>query len=423
MTVLEAVVLRAVRDARFDRVLDFGEGNENATGPVTPKPIARTPHVAVAVIQLDRRGRAVACANVLLSPDYPDGRVVPVTLDRGAARVRFRRWDIARWNRGDAAPFAPSDDIVPGRERAPLEFMAPYPASLFKLLIAYFVLRQADDGAWTLETPHTFSVPNEADETRPIRAWLDPMITESNNRATQALLQLLHRRGLVDAMHEEFRALGLATLQIHGTRAEDGRGWQTDRIHMTAFDTARLLLLIDGPPGVLWRTPEGQRVTARRLSKRSRAYLKQLLAEQGLNEALSTANLAGVPNVRPGIPSRIAPRWIDPKNGAVVVDGVNFGVDVRAGNAAAEVTFAHKTGLTYNYGSDAGIVASLPGKPFRRYLVAFLSNLGYRYVDEVFAGRTRGPWADPVSPIAYTQRIPALGKAIDDALRAALSLR
>jgi hypothetical protein len=243
------------------------------------------------------------------------------------------------------------------------------------------------------------------------------MITQSDNRSTQALLQLLHRTSHIETMNREFRDLGLGTLQINGTRVEDGRNWQTDRIHMTAFDTARLLLLIEGPSGDLWRAPDGRAVTAQFLSDSSRGVLKQLLLEQGLNEALTTANLAGVRHVRPGIPSQIAARWINPTNGTVVVDGVNFGADVRASNAVAEVTFAHKTGLTYNYGSDAGIVTSLPGKPFRRYLIAFFSNVGYRYVDEVFADRTRGPYADPVSPISYTQRIPALGKAIDDALR------
>jgi hypothetical protein len=73
--------------------------------------------------------------------------------------------------------------------------------------------------------------------------------------------------------------------------------------------------------------------------------------------------------------------------------------------------------LTYNYASDAGIVRSLPDKPFRRYIIAILANLGYRYVDEVFADREQSPYADPDMPIAYTQRIPALGRAIDDAVR------
>ena len=430
---LEAAVLRAVRDARFDRVLDFGPANEDATEPGLPKTIAHVPNIDVAVIQLDAQGKVVSCANVLLSRDYPEGLIVPIGLNQGAASVRYRRWDIERWNGsvfkpGESTPvtmkgwtnhppLTDDDDIVPGRKNASVQFMAPYPASLFKLLVAFHVMRMVDSGPLTLDTPYTLSVLNKKDETRPVRAWLDPMITESDNRATQALLQLLHRHSRIETMNREFRELGLETLQINGTRAEDGRNWQTDRIHMTAFDTARLLLLIEGPPSELWRAPGGRAVTAGFLSESSRAFLKKLLAEQGLNEALSTANLAGVRHVRPGIPSQISARWINLTNGVVVVDGVNFGVDVRASNLLAEVSFAHKTGLTYNYASDAGIVTSLPGKPFRRYIIAFLSNLGYRFVDEAFADRSRGPYLDPVSPISYTQRIPALAKAIDDVIR------
>ncbi len=430
---LETAVLRAVREARFDRVLDFGAANEDAKKPSLPKIIAHVPNVDVAVIQLNPQGQVLACANILLSRDYPEGLIVPVSLNHGASSVRFRRWDISRWNGGEFASgesvplrvkgwtnhpsLTDDDDILPGRTNASFQFMAPYPASLFKLLIAFHTMRLVDSGSLTLDTPVTFSAPNAKDETRTVRAWLDPMITASDNRATQALLQWLHRNLSIQVMNREYRDLGLETLQINGTRAEDGRNWQTDRIHMTAFDTARLLLLIEGPPNELWRTPDGRAVTSGYINQSSRAYLKQLLAEQGLNEALSTANLAGVPNVRPGIPAMIAARWIHPTNGIVAVDGVNFGVDVRASNGKAEVIFAHKTGLTYNYASDAGIVTSLPGRPFRRYIISFLSNLGYRYVDEAFAHRTRGPYGDPVSPISYTQRIPALAKAIDDAIR------
>src|ERR1035437_6583260 len=185
---------------------------------------------------------------------------------------------------------------------------------------------------------------------------------------------------------------------------------------MTAFDVARLFWIIDGGPGECWRGANGQPVTAKRLSDSARAFLKKLLSEQGLNEALTTANFPGAKNVQPGIPSRVAERWINPTNGHVGVAGEDFGVDIRALNPQAEVSFAHKTGLTFNYGSDAGIVTSLPGKPFRHYVIAFLGNLGNRCADEVFAARTTFPAFDEISPVAYTQRIPALGKAIDDVL-------
>lgn len=430
---LESAVLHAVREQHFERIIDFGPNNEDRAIPAgSARPIAHTPNVDVAVIQLDTRGRVVACANVLLSRDYPDGVIVPVTMDSGAAAVRFRRWDIDRWNGGkfvaesnapvelkgwtNNPPLTAADDIVPGREDAKHQFMAPYPASLFKVLVAFQTMRMVDAGMVSLDSTYAYTLPGKPDEARPLRDWLDPMITVSDNHATRALLQMLHKHGRMEVLNRELSELGLGTLQVNGTRAEDGYGWQVGGIHMTAFDTARLFLLIEGPPGELWKRPDGAVVTADYLSLKSRAYLKRLLLEQGLNEALSTANLAGVPNVRPGIPSKIAERWINPTNGIVNAHGINYGVDVRASNARAEVTFAHKTGLTYNYASDAGIVNSLPGQPFRRYIIAFLGNVGYRYTDEVFAGRTRGPYADDVSPISYTQRVPALGKALDDAV-------
>jgi len=430
---LEKALLDAVREARFDRLIDFGPANEDRDlKPGSARPIAFMPNVDVAVIQLDAAGRAVACANVLLSRDYPAGVIVPVDVHRGAAAVRFRRWDIERWNGGafdpgaaqtkqpkgwtNHPPLTEADDLVPGRTGAPLQFMAPYPASLFKLMIAFHILRLVDAGELSLATEIAYHSAAGKPETRSLRAWLEAMITVSDNTATKALIQKLHQLNRVDSLNREFRSLGLGTLQLNGTRATDGYGWGPGQIHMTAFDTARLLWLIEGPAGELWRGAEGQPITAKFLSAETRAVLKQLLLEQGLNEALSTANLAGAPNVQPGIPSVIARRWINRTNGVVVAGGVDFGRDVRPGQAQAEVTFAHKTGLTYNYASDAGIVTSLPGKPFRRYLIAFLANTGYRYTDEVFADRARGPYADATSPISYTQRIPALGRAIDAAV-------
>jgi hypothetical protein len=258
---------------------------------------------------------------------------------------------------------------------------------------------------------------------------MDPSITYSDNTSTQALLQLLHQRKEVEAMNANFQRLGLATLQVNGTNPVTGGDWQPGKIHMTAMDTARLMWLIEGAPKnhTLWRSPKGDPITSAELSPESRAYLKDLLAQQGFNEALSTSNfgtyqrgaqMIGPANTRPGIPSVVPNRWINPADGTVTVDGVPYGQDVRSYNAkVAEVRFAHKTGLTYNYGSDAGIVESLPGKPERHYIIAYLSNLGYRYVDDVFADRKSYPLFDPVGGIAYTQKIPALGKTIDDGFR------
>ena len=437
-TPLESQLLSTMRAAQFDAVIDYGPYNEACPGksfcPFPALTIAHMPNVDVAIIQLDSSGRLIDRANVMLSRAYPSGLIVPLDPDGGASSVRFLRWDIARWDGGtfsdsngkqltvkgwtDNPPLTDADDIVPGRQSAPFQFMAPYPASLFKLMVAYRVMRLVDMGVTTLDMPYTYSPDKndkKKDETRLVRDWMDPMITFSDNHSARAMVKMLWDLNQIDAMHAEFRELGLGTLQLNGTNPDTGGFWLPGLIHMTAYDTARLLWIIAGGSGTLWRRPDGKRVTSAELSASSRAYLKSLLDDQGFNEALTTSNFCGAPNTRPGIPSLVPMRWIN-ADGTVTVDGINYGADVRPCNAAAKVAFAHKTGLTFNYGADAGIVESLPGQPNRRYIIAFFANLGYRYTDPVFATRMTLPCNDPVGPICYTQRIPVLGKANDDAL-------
>lgn len=406
---LEQSLLAAVRDTGFDQVLDFKRGGAR---------IAHAPYVDVAVIELDARSRPTAAANVLLSRDYPAGAIVPIDVETlGTTAVRYTAWNLDRWDSG-AHEALPTEALVPGRDKAPLRFMAPYPASLFKLLIAFRVLRWVDQGQLTLDQPWRFLRDTEDKGTRPIRDWLEPMVTESDNTATEALVKLLHEQGAMAGLNAELAALGLDTLQIHGTSPVTGRSWNPGQIHMTALDTARLLLLIEGGPGVLWRTASGREVTAKELSGPSRAHLQSLLAEQALHEALSSTLLCGDARAKPGIPASVPTRWVNSEDGTVTAAETAFGRDTRPCNAAAEVTFLHKTGLTENYGSDGGIVRSLPGKPWRRYIVVFMSNLGYRYYDEKVAdaadfakGEDGFPYVS--TSISYTQRIPALGRRID----------
>lgn len=438
---LDQLLLSAVRDARFDQVIDYGPYNEACPGaefcPSPAPSIANPPNVDVAVIQLDRNGKLVDVANVLLSRDYPDGQLVPIDQNYAASAVRFRKWDMERFDGGTFSdtngeklttkgwttnpPLTTADDIVSGRESASLQFMSPYPASLFKLMIAYYTMRLVDAGDLDLNQNYTYTVLSasgneiEIQETRLLSDWLDPMLTFSDNYSTRALVKLLFDLNQLDDLNAEFRRLGLGTLQINDIDTRTGGGWQPGSIHMTALDTARLLWLIDGTKGnqPLWKQPNGRFVRSSELSASSRSYLKELLAQQGYNEALSTSNFCDAPNTEPGIPAPVPDRWIDPADGTVTVDGIPYGRDVRPCNATADVSFAHKTGITFNYGSDAGIVESLPNQPYRHYIIAFLANQGYRYTDPVFADRASFPCFDAVGGICYTQRIPALAKEID----------
>ena len=98
------------------------------------------------------------------------------------------------------------------------------------------------------------------------------------------------------------------------------------------------------------------------------------------------------------------------------MDGIPYGQDVRPCNATAQVTFAHKTGLTENYGSDAGIVTALAGQDGRRYIVAVFSNVGYRYSDPSQASTDGFPCFTGLG-ICYSEKFAQLGKAIDDIMR------
>jgi hypothetical protein len=428
---LEQGLLDAVRSAAFGEVVDFGAG-------AAPAPQTRfMPNVDVAVIELNGAGRAVRAANVVLSRTDPEGRLVPIDKDLGTSAVAYRRWDTARWDEAgkgylsDPAP-APSEYIVPGSEDRPIDFLSPYPASLFKTMVAVQVMRVIDQGRATLDTTFTYAGPSTGCPSRAsagtftLREQLDDMITISGNASTCRLLAWLHQLpggSQVDAMNDWFASLGLTTLQVRGTNRQTGGSWIPGQITMGALDTARLFYLIEGAPGVLWKAPDGRKVKASELSDASRAFLRALHADQAFHEVLSTSLYCGQDYPAQGIPSLVPTRWVDPATGTVEADGVPYSADVRPCNAAAEVLFAHKTGLTTNAGSDAGIVTSLPGQPRRRYVVSVLSNLGYRFGDPSVAGAAYepcfgslgAPYPEGFGP-CYTEKLALLGRSIDELL-------
>jgi hypothetical protein len=201
---------------------------------------------------------------------------------------------------------------------------------------------------------------------------------------------------------------------------------------MGGLDTAKLMWLIDGAPGLLWRSPTGRRITARELSPSSRRFLKYVLSEQGFNEVLATTNWCGAtlgPNFpdagrvypEPGIPTATPARFILP-DGTVEVEGVPYGQVVAPCNEAAEVVFSHKTGLVTNAGADVGFVHALPGAAKRDYVIAVFTNLGNRFTDPVMnTARTlpNGPfgcWTE--RDVCYTEAFARLGRSIDDLMQA-----
>lgn len=384
---LAAELREAVVAQQFADVVDT---TPPCGGP--PARLHQHPNLDVAVVELDGSGRPRAAADVLFSPQYPDGVSIPLGADLGTEAVRWRQWDDDLW---DHAGGQGSIDVIAGREGAAVDFMAPYPASVHKLMVAFGVLRLVDAGVVGLGDDYEYR-PGAArtwltggPRTAPIGRLVDEMIAASANPPACALIKMLHDYDAVEPLNQHFDDLGLPTLGLHGTDPRTGGTW-SNAITMGALDTAKLLLLISGGDA---------------LAPASREFLLSSLAEQGLNQALSTSNWCGRPYPAVGIPQATPPRWIDPVTGAVTVGGRIFSADSRPCDAAAEVLFAHKTGLADTTGADAGIVTALPGKPWRSYIVVVHSNLGYRYIDPDRP-------AD-AGPVQYTQKLARLGHAID----------
>ena len=353
---LAQALRRAVLAQAFEKTADRARGGA---------PLAHFPSIDLAMVVFGpgRGVRAAAAtrlrptwANVLFSREHPRGLVAAIG-ERGGA-VRHLRFDGDVTDAdGRSHAWAPDSDwrriaFPPLHGSGPHRFVVPYPASLLKLMVAVGVgiAVDLDLAEWP-----------ERD--------VGPMITVSDNEATDRCVALLHRAGVVELLHERFAALGLPTLKLGrttpagGWRNGDGSG--VGHIHMTAWDTVRLLWLLDAdaPPAPWLARAADPRPL---LKPATRDRLRALLEAQERNDILSSHSLRSVPGFVEGLPP--------------------------------SVRFAHKTGTTENYASDAGIVVAKSPPPALHAIVAVITNLGERYA--------------PHERCATTWRLPALGAAL-----------
>lgn len=384
------------------------------------------PNIDLAVLALPAAGPPVA-ANLLFSREFPGGHRAAIA--PGLGPVRGLRWLAdARAANGDSLAWLPGSDWtrLPEATFAPLagsgaqRFIAPYPASLIKLMVVLAVARLVDAGGarWDEPWPHGDAAGALAPT---VAQWCEPMIVASSNQATSALVALLHARGAIrregwqpgepgsgrethNALHALFEREGLATLRLANTKPDGGwlnrDGAGVGELQMTAWDTLRLLWRL--LPGAAPPAPGRPAGTPPLLAADSRDRLWRWLHGQALHQILSSTLEAGAPGWVPGIPARLPARWIA-ADGAVLVAGQRHAPDVRPASAAADAVFAHKTGGTASYASAAGLVLGDGG---RRYLIAVLSTLGSRHA--------------PLPGLATPWTLPRIGAAVDAWLKARL---
>lgn len=384
---LARALLTAVRAQRFERTEDSLQGGA---------PVRHFPSLDLAVVAF-RPDAPPVWADVLFSREHPQGLVAEIGADAGPLRnVRFEadQRDAA----GSSIAWLPDADwsrlALPHLwGSGPHRFVAPYPASLVKLMVAIGVARAVDDGraGWDEPVRH-------GSGTRTLAQWAEAMMVLSDNDATSAVVARLHRAGALaptNQLHALFARYGLPTLRLADTRPDGGwrniDGAGVGHLQMTAWDTARALWLLDADaPAAPWLEPG----TPPLLAPESRARVRWWLDDQARHEILSSTVLAGVRGWVQGLPARLPERWIV-DGGSVVAGERVYPADVRPASGAGTRRFAHKTGATDNYASDAGIVRGQRC----HYIVALLTSLGRRYA--------------PGSPCATTWRLPALGRAID----------
>jgi hypothetical protein len=381
---LAELLRAAVQALHFEQAPDALQGGA---------PVGVHPSIDLAVAAFPVGGAPV-WANVLFSREHPQGLVADIAADAGPVRnIAFVADPLDA--QGRSAAWLPGSDWdtlrwEPLAGEGPQRFVAPYPASLIKLMVLVGVARLVDQGR-----SHWRQLLSFEGEARPVGDWAYDMTVVSCNRSTSALVAHLHGCGALgpqrNELHETFEALGLRTLRLDRTRPDggwrNGDGAGVGRRQMTAWDCLRLLWLLDpDAPPAPWlkagsESGQGQGTV---LLGESLAHVLLCLREQRLHHILSSGTVRGQPGWIEGLPARLP------------------------GTQGGSVLFAHKTGNTENYSADAGIVRGIA--PARRhYLIALTSSLGSRYA--------------PSAACATDWRLPALGAAIDAALRASLEER
>jgi hypothetical protein len=337
---LAQALLQAVRAQPWHEARDRRRGGAPFTHP---------PSLDLAVAVFPRQG-APAWANVLFSREWPQGIVAQIDARAGAVSNIAYLADVVD-AAGTSIAWQPGSDWQSISFQTlygdgPQRFVAPYPASVIKLMVVVGVARLVADGSTSWHERWT-----HGGQTRRVADWCEPMLTLSSNEATSALVALLHDRGLIrregppgadrevhNGLHTLLAQQGLGTLRLANTRPSGGWGNRdgagVGQLQMTAWDTLRLLWRLQPTPAP-W-LPDG---AAPLLPDSGREQVMAWLAAQQLNQVLSTSSLRHLPDWRAGI----------------------------AG------PFAHKTGTTESYAADAGRVELPDGG---HCLIALTSSLG-----------------------------------------------
>jgi len=495
---LGEILKSAVQGAEFENVTDLGPNFTEDPCPATEPAckhgrdavgIEKFPQVDLAVIAFQRGCKnTVVGSNVFFSRDFPEGIIGQFNRKTGGVEnIRLQRWTQERFDGGRViktspyfeknpiawkAPFPPQDLINTEATSTSTNFMSPYPASIFKMLVLVRVLQFLEEkGPLEQQLSQKFTYDfgtSEAtdDVTLSVREFLDAMIQWSGNKATAAMIQFLHKNGQIieselkdeagyptgapslNTLNDTFASLGLPTLQMNRTRIKDGLWGNRDtmylkdsssisHISMPSWDVARLLWVMRTNKNTpreerpKWVTDSNRNLNPFKISDNVKKYFWANMKDQLFHEVLSNTlqcqqSLGG----EFGIPARLPSKWMNQDQLRLPVGtypfvfapdelkgDYKFSDKIAECQKAAEVEFASKTGLTSVSGSHAGLVKGLSERGFNReYIVVLNSSLGSRFTDSERLDAERViPCFDKT--LCYTKRISHLGTRLDNALK------
>lgn len=497
---LNSILKNAVNSVDFENVIDLGPTFTESTCPPS-EPVCKHgraaigralfPQIDLAVIAFQPECKNnIVGSNVFFSRDFPRG--ISATFAPGTqsvSNIKLYKWTQERFDEARVVSKAPWLEPVNGAWRAdflkedlinsasPLahtQFMSPYPASVFKILVALRVLQKLEEQgplSEQLEKKFTYNfgtLETSDDVTLSFRQFLDAMIQWSGNKATAAMIQYLHQTGdivesdikdsagypaaqpKVNNLNKLFAEMGLPTLQMNRTRSKDGLWGNRDtmylkesssvsHISMPSWDTARLLWLMRTMESTpererpQWLVSRGQnkKVEPGLVSDNVKKYFWANLKDQLFHEVLSNGtHCKQASGGAFGIPAAIPMKWVSGNQLKLPVGeypfvfaadelsgDYNFSKDISECQKNAEVQFASKTGLTSVSGSHAGLVKGLSERGFNReYIVVLNSSLGSRFTDSDRLDSERViPCFDKT--LCYTSRINQLGANLDASLK------
>lgn len=390
---LSKFLMKTLQNSGFDKLIYYKNRDENNNA--LPSPFL--PQVDISVIIISPNKCIKAAANILYDRDNPNGFSVCLSREKLTANnnVKFFVWREDRWLNSEIwnSPI-PKKDVLTNPLNPKLQFMLPYPGSCLKTLIAFYFMKLIEQNKIKLSDIITYDtndcpsppIPSETPLSASLNEWLTQMITVSYNFAAIVLLQYLFKFDYLEKANNYFKSIGLDTLYLEPSLPNCGRFWYDGKMGLGSLDICKLLMIVFGVKGALWKVNSKFIYSKKELSVISQEYLQNLLANDAFAECLNPVAVCGSKYHQQGLPTTVPKQFIDKKTGSLSVpildEGytLNYDYDMYPCLQNASLKFYHKIGLTDYTASDHGYIKKIDSNG-NHIIIALNTSAGILFQD------------------------------------------